>query len=125
MGAMAAKYQPGGFLYYALNRWLVNEKVITGGPRTDWNPASYKENNGDGSILCAGPNGPLATIRLENIRDGMSALVRLSGFSHGHLCRLMKEYFNMTPNSFISDIRMVYAANLLLNSLMDTTTGKP
>lgn len=71
MGAMAAKYQPGGFLYYALNRWLANEKVITGGPRTDWNPASYKENNGDGSILCAGPNGPLATIRLENIRDGI------------------------------------------------------
>lgn len=71
MGAMTAKYQPGGFLYYAVNRWPVNEKPISSGPRTDWNPASYKNNNGDGSIMCAGPDGPLATIRLENIRDGL------------------------------------------------------
>ena len=71
MGAMTAKYEPGGFLYYAVNRWPVNDKVITGGPRTDWDPASYKNNNGDGSIMCAGPDGPLATIRLENIRDGI------------------------------------------------------
>lgn len=71
MGAMTAKYRPGGFLYYAVNRWPQNDRVITGGPRTDWNPASYRNNNGDGSILCAGPAGPLATIRLENIRDGI------------------------------------------------------
>lgn len=71
MGAMTARYRPGGFLYYAVNRWPLNDKVITGGPRTDWNPASYQINNGDGSIMCAGPDGPLATIRLENIRDGL------------------------------------------------------
>ena len=71
MGAMTAKYEPGGFLYYAVNRWPLNDRVITAGPRTDWNPASYRNNNGDGSIMCAGPDGPLATIRLENIRDGI------------------------------------------------------
>lgn len=71
MGAMTAKYRPGGFLYYAVNRWPKNDRPITSGPRTDWNPASYRINNGDGSIMCAGPNGPLATIRLENIRDGI------------------------------------------------------
>ncbi|MCE5216409.1 DUF4091 domain-containing protein [bacterium] len=71
MGAMTAKYRPGGFLYYAVNRWLVNDRPITSGPRTDWNPASYLINNGDGSIMCAGPTGPLATVRLENIRDGL------------------------------------------------------
>ncbi|MGQ9731197.1 MAG: glycoside hydrolase domain-containing protein [Candidatus Zipacnadales bacterium] len=71
MGAMTAKYRPGGFLYYAVNRWPENKKVCEGAPRTDWNPASYKNNNGDGSVMVAGPNGPLATIRLENIRDGI------------------------------------------------------
>jgi hypothetical protein len=71
MGAMTAKYRPGGYLYYAVNRWLVNDKPITSGPRTDWDPASFNNNNGDGSIMCAGVNGPLSTIRLENIRDGM------------------------------------------------------
>jgi hypothetical protein len=74
MGAMTAKYRPGGFLYYAVNRWPLNDGPITTGPRTDWNPASYKNNNGDGSIMCAGPDGPLATIRLENIRDGLEDL---------------------------------------------------
>ena len=71
MGAMTAKYEPGGFLYYAVNRWPLNDRPITFGPKTDWNPASYKNNNGDGSFMCAGPEGPLSTIRLENIRDGI------------------------------------------------------
>jgi len=71
MGAMTARYRPGGFLYYAVNRWPLNRHPVTGGPRTGWNPASYKNNNGDGSVFCAGPKGPLATVRLENIRDGI------------------------------------------------------
>ncbi|HJN18690.1 MAG TPA: DUF6067 family protein, partial [Armatimonadota bacterium] len=71
MGMMTAKYEPGGFLYYAVNRWPVNPTPCAGAPRTDWNPASYRNNNGDGSIMVAGPDGPMATLRLENIRDGI------------------------------------------------------
>lgn len=86
MGAMTAKYNPGGFLYYAVDRWPVNDKVITSGPRTDWNPASFYNNNGDGSLMCAGPKGPLATIRLENIRDG------IEDYEYYHLLRsLLRE----------------------------------
>ena len=71
MGAMTAKDRPDGFLYYALSRWPLNKKPIDGGPYTDWNPASYKTANGDGSIFCAGPDGLLGTIRSENFRDGL------------------------------------------------------
>jgi len=71
MGLQTAKYQPDGFLYYAMMRWPLTKKPITDGPYTDWPPASYNDCNGDGSIICAGPDGPLATIRLENIRDGI------------------------------------------------------
>jgi hypothetical protein len=71
MGAMTAKYQPGGFLYYALTRWPLNKAPIAQGPYTDWNPMSYQDNNGDGSLFCAGPDGLLATQRAENFRDGM------------------------------------------------------
>ncbi len=71
MGLQTAKYQPDGYLYYAMMRWPLTKKPITGGPYTDWPPASYNDCNGDGSIICAGPDGPLATIRLENIRDGI------------------------------------------------------
>ena len=80
MGAMAAKYRPEAFLYYAITRWANNEKPIVDGPFTSWNPASYKDFNGDGSLLCPGPDGrPLATVRLENFRDGLEdyAYVRI------------------------------------------------
>ena len=80
MGFMTAKYRPDGFLYYALTRWPNNEKPIESGPFTEWNPASFRDFNGDGSILCPGPGGrPLATIRLENFRDGLEdyAYVRI------------------------------------------------
>lgn len=71
MGLQTVKYQPDGFLYYAMSRWPLTKKPITNGPYTDWPPASYMDCNGDGSVICAGPTGPLATIRLENIRDGI------------------------------------------------------
>ncbi len=71
MGLQTAKYQPDGFLYYAMMRWPLTKRPITSGPYTDWPTASLPGSNGDGSVICAGPNGPLATVRLENIRDGI------------------------------------------------------
>lgn len=71
MGLQTAKYRPDGYLYYALNRWPLSRKPITDGPYTDWPTWSFGETNGDGSVLCAGPDGPLSTIRLENITDGI------------------------------------------------------
>ena len=71
MGLQTAKYRPDGYLYYAMMRWPLTKKPITFGPYTDWPPASFHEANGDGSIICAGPHGPVPTIRLENIRDGI------------------------------------------------------
>ncbi len=75
-GAMSYKYQVGGFLYYLINLWEGNRKPISKGPYADWDPGSLVNEekkytaNGDGSLLCPGPDGPLSTIRLENIRDG-------------------------------------------------------
>jgi hypothetical protein len=79
MGAMTAKYRPDGFLYYQISIWN-SEKPITSGPFTDWDPRSWTTYHGDGSWTCVGPGGtPLATIRLENFRDGLEdfAYVRL------------------------------------------------
>ncbi|MDD2710421.1 MAG: DUF6067 family protein [Verrucomicrobiae bacterium] len=73
-GAMAAKYRPHGFMYYELamvgNGQNKNLKIVDVGPRTQWNPATFGPYNGDGCLICPEPNGPLATIRLENMRDG-------------------------------------------------------
>lgn len=76
MGAMSYKYQVGGVLYFMTNQWQHNDRPITAGPYTDWFPGAGKSResvhaNGDGHIFCAGPDGPLTTIRYENIRDGL------------------------------------------------------
>lgn len=75
-GAMSYKYQTDGFLYYQMCMWGKNKKPVTSGPYTDWDPVSFvnragRDANGDGSLICPGPDGPLATIRLANIRDGL------------------------------------------------------
>jgi hypothetical protein len=83
MGLMAYKFQTGGFLYYQVARWLSAFHQpggwIKSGPYTDWDPRSFVGvdctpqcyADGDGSLFCAGPDGPLPTIRTENIRDGL------------------------------------------------------
>ncbi len=82
MGLMSYKLQTGGFLYYQIARWLTTFHSANGWiktwPYTDWDPRSYAFTtpagtyaDGDGSLCCAGPTGPIPTIRLENIRDGL------------------------------------------------------
>lgn len=58
----------------------------------------------------------------ENIEEGVPALLRITGFSHGHLCRIMKQQLNITPSQYITKIRMVYVSNMLLNSDTDILT---
>ena len=79
LGAMSFKYRAGGFLYYAVANWPAGygNSPITSGPYTAWDPrTTYSDSShgyvdGGGSIFCPGPTGPVPTIRLENIRDGI------------------------------------------------------
>jgi hypothetical protein len=75
MGAMTQKFKPDGFLYYATMIWN-SDRPIGKGPFTDWEPRSYGKFHGDGQwVCCGGPDLlPLATIRLENFRDGIEDL---------------------------------------------------
>lgn len=73
MGAQIAKYRPEGFLYYSTIKWNKNTGIdMSKGPFTAWNPQSWTVYHGDGNMLYRDSNGlPLASIRLENYRDGM------------------------------------------------------
>ena len=75
MGAQTQKFKPDGFLYYSTVSWS-SEKPIESGPFTEWNPRSYGFYHGDGQwTCCGGPDlMPLATLRLENFRDGLEDL---------------------------------------------------
>lgn len=74
MGAQTMKFKPDGFLYYQTMKWT-SAKPIAQGPYTEWNPCSLGPYHGDGQWTCCGPDMlPLATIRLENFRDGLEDL---------------------------------------------------
>ena len=76
MGAQALRMKPDGFLYYAVSKWN-HRRPITSGPFTDWSPHGIRHRHkkaydGDGVWAYCGPDGmPVATLRLENFRDGI------------------------------------------------------
>lgn len=69
-------YQHGvtGFLYYLINHYEPQENWNGVGPKwpeRPWNPLSYGTNS-DGILIYPGPDAtPLASTRLENLRDGI------------------------------------------------------
>jgi len=68
-----------GFLYWSLNMWIRenNERPIdptTDGPFLKWSVCTggrYPWLYGDGVLIYPGVDGPIGSIRLENIRDGL------------------------------------------------------
>lgn len=50
----------------------------------------------------------------ENFTIGAKQMVKLSGKSREHLSRVVKKYLNTSVSDFINDLRINYAANLLL-----------
>ncbi|MCE5323177.1 DUF4091 domain-containing protein [bacterium] len=99
MGAMTAKFKPDGFLYYSLTFWSGN-MPINSGPFTSWNPRSFGEYNGDGSLFCCGPGGkPVPTIRLENYRDGME------DFAYAKILESIIDKYNAKGDSLTKDER--------------------
>lgn len=68
MGFMAFAYQTDGFLYYATSGgYYASMPAITSGPYTEW---SIVDNAHD-HLYQKGPDGPLPSLRLEAMRDGL------------------------------------------------------
>ena len=53
---------------------------------------------------------------MENIREGIPAFLRVSGYSHSQLCRLMKKWLNTTPKEYINKARLEYAYTMIVSS---------
>lgn len=45
-----------------------------------------------------------------------SAILSLSDKTQEHLCRVFKKHLNMTPTQYLNDLRLNYAANLLIHT---------
>jgi len=51
-----------------------------------------------------------------NFTQGLSRLIELSCKSQEHVTRIFQTYLNTTPSSYIRDLQLTYASNLLLHS---------
>lgn len=49
-------------------------------------------------------------------QEGIAAMLRLSGKSHAHLCRVFQEWEQLTPLQYLNRVKLQYAENLLLCS---------
>lgn len=81
---LAAQHDVDGWLYYSTNKWKTLHypkthhlpiRRLSESPRTDFDPANYiwadktLFANGDGQIVYPGENAPIASARLELLRD--------------------------------------------------------
>lgn len=75
MGPMSHRADVDGVLYYAVNHWgtgtRTDQPLVDDGIYSAWDPATFGKTAGDGSLFYPGPDGPMASIRLQNFRDGM------------------------------------------------------
>lgn len=52
----------------------------------------------------------------NNFTRGISAMTEISSKCHEYICREMKKHLNQTPTKFINELRLDYAANLILST---------
>lgn len=57
--------------------------------------------------------------KYKNLKEGVSALEGLTRYSRAQLCRLIKKYYNMTPQEYIAEIRLNFAYNMIKFSNID------
>lgn len=70
LGPMSFQSGVDGWLYYRVDRWY-GKGLVDAGPLSPWEPRTFGNYSGDGSLLYPGPDGPIPSIRLENLRDGL------------------------------------------------------
>ena len=81
MGFMPFRFRCDGFVHYSLNLWKAPPEggggdvpwteVLTTGPLTNSDGRSHGNYNGDGVLFYPGPDGPVPSIRLKCVRDGL------------------------------------------------------
>ena len=54
--------------------------------------------------------------RIENIKGGVPTFLTLANLSHAQLCRLTKKHLNLTPNEYVTQIRMEFAYSFITST---------
>lgn len=70
LGWLTFGNEADGLLYWHVNSWYPNGIITGTDTYLDWKPTCIVGMTGDGCLAYPTPDGPVSSIRLENIRDG-------------------------------------------------------
>lgn len=127
---LASAHEVGGWLYYSSAMWKRHPTSssymsrINGTARTDFDPANYIWlprtdifANGDGNFVYPGVTGPLASVRLMNLRDGFEdaeLFRKLSLQTASNLVEpLVRSATNYTLDPLLLEKQRVLAASMV------------
>lgn len=82
LGWMTWQHRADGLLFWVVNLWGATPMDLAVCYQGNFKLASIADMPGDGQLLYPGPDGPLPSIRLANIRDGVEDYEYLT-FYHG------------------------------------------
>ncbi len=72
LGWLTYRYRADGLLYWHMNFWQDKPPLETGDTfLSEWSATNTLKMPGDGQLLYPGASGPLPSIRLANVRDGI------------------------------------------------------
>lgn len=57
----------------------------------------------------------------RNFIEGKERLFTIAGKTREHTTRCMKKYYGTTPSDYVNELRLLYAANLLISSNLNAT----
>jgi hypothetical protein len=129
---MGYRQKVDGLLYYNINRWPGPRRPLRliEGAKTDWDPVSYGTANGDGCLLYGGAKGPIASLRLKLVRDGIEdvGLLRLledqlvdGGARSRQLCDLVAPGLDQ----YAKDPKLIEAARIALLTELELSKSEP
>ena len=111
-------------LYRTWNKYISNALHMLDIRSTALSSQTYYSHKSSSSVLIP-PHWMFVLMnqmnKPENFIQGLPQMIKLAHLSQEHLTRAFRKYINVTPTQYINNLRLTYAAGLLVKSSHDIT----
>jgi hypothetical protein len=99
---MSFGYQADGLLFWHVNFWQPNRVIDGSELYLDWKPLTVAGMTGDGCLTYPATSGPVSSIRLENVRDGLEDYDYLAALADARGHQAARKYVDRLVKSMTS-----------------------
>ena len=122
---MTYGFQSDGLLYWHVNLWHPNGVLDTHDPYLSWKLPYIWGMSGDGCLTYPTPSGPVSSIRLENVRDGVEDYDYLALLADARGPELAMQYFRRLVTSMTEYSRDPAALQAVRAEIADQLEAQP